>query len=164
MLKLPKSLQDHPSKDAIEAYFTGAVAPLHPEAPVLVTHRPFDKALHEALKVAFGTSHLLQGLELIETALNREERGLAMVRAKSGQAIAHRLSRLLIVANDGTTRFYRDVGAVLHHHGDRTWCLKVDITGHDLGRALTTKGGPAKALLVDDKDAVSMMLARLVSK
>lgn len=161
MQKLPKSLNDHPRLARLEAYFSTALAPLYPDARVQVAHVPLDPALKEALAIAFGTRHLLQGLELITTALDREEKGLAAARAKAGAPRPQRVSRLLILASDGTTRFYRDAASLITRHEDRLATLRVDATGDELGRAFTAKGGAAKALLVDDKDALGLALSRL---
>jgi hypothetical protein len=164
MLKLPKTLLEHPRREAIEAFFSASVAPLFPEARSRVTLRPFDQPLREALKAAFGMRHLIQGLELIETVLDREEKGLALVRQKTGQPESQRLSRLVILAADGTPRFYRDADRLLERHKSRVWGVKVDATGEELGRGATPKGGSAKALMIDDKDALVLALARLVDR
>jgi hypothetical protein len=88
-------------------------------------------------------------------------KGIAAVRAKTGAPAAQRLSRLLILASDGTPRFYHDADSLLAKHSDRLWAVKVDATGEVLGRALTQKGGRALALMIDDKDAICLALSRL---
>ena len=77
---------------------------------------PLNPALQSALKVVFGTGHLIQGLELITKHMEREAKGLKAVQEKSGQAPAQRLSRLLLLASDGSDRFYRDAASLLHKH------------------------------------------------
>lgn len=163
MLKLPKNIQELPNLAALEAYFTMREAPL-PGQKVVVSKWPLNAALEAALKVALGTGHLIQGLELIAKDLDREAKGIKAVQEKSGQPPAQRLSRLVLLANDGADRFYHDAASMLGRNADRAWGCLIDATAADLGKAFTAKGGPAKALMINDKTALGLFLTTLAQK
>jgi hypothetical protein len=164
MLKLPKSLDRHPKREALLRFFTATEGPLHPEHPAPVTVTPWTDPLRAALEAARGMGRLVQGMELIDERLESEERGLAKVRAQSATPAGERLSRLLILANDGSPRFYRQAHRLLGRHASRLWAIKIDATGDALGAALTPKGGKALALLIDDKDALGLALSVLADQ
>jgi hypothetical protein len=161
MLKLPKQLAPHPKAEALTARFDETARPVRDGSPVLVSHWALDDALARALKAALGTGHLVQGLEAIAQQLDREKKGLDAVREKTGDAPAGRLSRLLLLASDGSERFYREAEAVLARHGDRLWGCRVEADAARLGEAFTPKGRPTKALLIDDKQALTLALLAL---
>lgn len=164
MLKLPKSLAAHPKLELLEAYFRKGEGPLiqgGAGAMVLVSRWPLEAALQSALRAARGTGHLMQGLELIEETLDREGKGLKAAQAKAAQPSGQRLSRLLLLADDGAPRFYRDSASLLVRHADRLHGVVVAASAETLGREFTAKGGATKALLIDDKDALGLALSTL---
>ena len=71
-----------------------------------------------------------------------------------------RMSRLLLISNDGSPRFYREVESLLNKHGDRVWCCRLTATAEELG-SLTIKGTAAKALLIEDRKALAVFLGNL---
>ena len=163
MLRLPKNVQNHPHLAQLEAHFSDSVRPIKPDSAVLVSHWAFDATLRATLKIVYGTGHLIQGLELITETLNKEQRGLRAAQEKAGLPPPQRMSRLMLLSNDGTDRFYKDAETLLRHHGDRLWACVVDVGAAELGLAFTPKGNPAKALMIDDRDALGLFLASLVS-
>ncbi len=164
MLKLPKNVAELPNLAAVETYFAKGSTLISPHHEVRGSQLALDDALTHALKVALGTGHLVQGLELIAKDLDREAKGIKAVQEKSGQAPAGRLSRLIFLANDGSERFLREAAGMLGRHADRAWGCLIKASSDELGRSFTTKGGPAKALMIDDKAALGMFLTALAQK
>lgn len=160
MLKLPKSLVSHPKHEALTAFLAKNARPLRDGGVpgVEAVFVPLDEGLRSALRVALGTRHLTQGLEAMGETLEKEAKGLRLVQEKTGQAPAQRASRLLILANDGSERFYRDAERLLAKHGDRLMAMVADATSELLG-AFTAKGNAAKALMIDDRDALALFLS-----
>ncbi len=161
MLRLPKDLADNPRKDVIEAWFTASEAPLRDGGAAKASHWQFDERIVAAIKRSCRPGTLVQGLEEIRKTLDRELKGLDELRKKTGREQQPRLSRLLVLANDGSDRFYRDVESLLARHGARTWACVVDASSEALGKALAAKGGPAKALMIADRKALAGFLAAL---
>jgi hypothetical protein len=152
MLRLPKNVASHALAPKLEARFTQSAAPMRDGSTLVVSHWAFDAALRELLKVAFAAQHLVQGLELIDRMLAREQKGLAATSPNP------RLSRLVFLANDGSDRFYRDAERLLAQHAERVWGVLVAATGEELGRAFTTKGQIARALMIDDRVTLEQAL------
>src|SRR4029453_14968822 len=75
---------------------------------------------------------------------------------------AARVSRLLIVSDDGSERFSRQVGLVLHQHGRRLLALRLRFDAGHLGAMLFGNGRTAKAVCVSHKAAVASVLLALV--
>lgn len=157
-LNLPKNLKDHPRLEEITQRFTDAMDPLWPGGKILVARWAFDSVLREALRLPFGKSHLVQGLELITSNLANEQKGLKM--AKHAVPPTPRMSRLLLLTQDGSERFYRDAESLLVKHGDRLAACVLAVDSAELGSHVGAKG-PVKALLIDDKTVLGEFLASL---
>ncbi len=158
MLKLPKSEMSAEQTAAVEAYLQRDVRPIW-EAGGAVSFVAFDPVLQEALKSTLRTGCLSQGLESIAKLLDDEKKGLVAVQSRTGQVPPERMSRLLLVTNDGSERFYRQVASLLSAHVGRLWSLRVETTSESLGILLAR--GPAKAILINDKKALAGFLTAL---
>jgi hypothetical protein len=101
-------------------------------------------------------------LEKIEGLLDAEKKGIDAVNLKTGTPAAQRLSRLLIIANDGAERFFRSCEKVAVKHADRLLLLQLDIPSLILEEKLFGNGREIKALLVSDRDAVTKVLLSLI--
>lgn len=163
MLKFPKNELSDAHLDVLKSYFADNEKLLRPGSAVAITHAPFDEAHRQALAAVLSTGHIIQGMELIAKTLDRELKGLKSVQEKTGQPPANRLSRLLLIANDGSERFYRDAEAILTKHGERTWACQIDTTAEELGKVSTLKGNPAKTLLINDRKALVLYLEALAT-
>lgn len=160
MLKLPKTLADHPRLDLIEQLFTDAMDPLWPGGKLRVPRWAFDSLLREALGLVAGSDHLVQGLEKISEKLAAEQKGLNAVKAKHSVPPSPRMSRLLLLAQDGSERFFHDSESLIHKHSDRLQGCVLAVDSDELGRLIQAKG-PVKALLIDDKTTLGHFLSRL---
>lgn len=163
MLKLPKNTVKHPLVGTIEAAFTQKIAPLRPQGTALASFWSLDKALSYALKQAGAAEGFVQGLDQIERLLVKEAHGILLLRKKTGQPEVSRLSRLLLLSNDGSERFYHKVDSILKAHGTRTWAVVIDTTAETLGKLALPMGTPVKGLLLADRTALELFLANLVS-
>jgi len=161
MLKLPRTALPPAELERVEAYFQADVRPVCEASATLVSYQPFDAAIQESLKITARTGCFTQGLEAIERLLDAEKKGLTEVQKRTGQAPAQRMSRLLFISNDGSERFYRQVGALMVAHGNRIWACRLDGSSEDLGGLLAMRKSPAKALLINDKKALALFLTSL---
>ena len=161
MLKLPKNVIAHPRAAAIETLFSTNMRELWHDGGIAVPVWSFGQSMQKALGLAYNEKHLVQGLDSIEEALERELKGLKAVQVKQDQAKNQRLSRLLLLSNDGSERFYRQASSILSRHEDRTLGCIIDATSDELGRAFTRKANPAKALIINDRKALEIFLIAL---
>jgi len=165
LLKLPKDITVDSQIAFLTSYFSANLIPLRPDhsSGPFVSQLAFDAPLQSALQMAMSAGHLVQGLEQAGKVLDREHKGLAIAQAKSPQPTASRMSRLLLLSNDGSSRFYRDAEDLLHRHQSRLWICLLDASADELGRLYSKKGKPTKALLIDDRATLGACLQKLAA-
>lgn len=120
-------------------------------------------ALERALASAFSASRIVRGLDGATRALQAEERGLRLVDEKTGAARGQRVSRLVVVTDDGAERFYRNVESLLRKHAPRVLGLRLATDAPTLGQLLFGSDQVARLLLVEHKDAVGGVLLGLAA-
>jgi len=69
-----------------------------------------------------------------------------------------RVSRLLVMADDGAERFYRQVERLLLRHGPRVLAVRLEVDADTLGEMVFGPGRRARLLLLAHKEAVSGVL------
>jgi len=159
MLKLPRQLEIDPRRESVEAALARDVRPLWEKGSLGVSHFEYLPSLEKALRASMGARQLERGLEHIEKLLGNEEHGLAAAREKQGAPLANRVSRLLVLADGGSERFYRSCEAVLRRHADRVLGLRITVASETLSQSLFGSSDElVKALLVSDRDAVTNVL------
>jgi hypothetical protein len=120
--------------------------------------------LTAALRNAHRDGRVVRSLENAEHALAAEERGMEMADRKSGVPRGIRVSRLLLLADDGAERFYRQVEALLKRHGRRVLAVLLDIDEDGLGKLLFGPGSVARLLMLEHKQAVAAVLLALAGQ
>ena len=161
MLKLPKDLNGHPKSDALIAYLSAKTRPLLEGKSTQGSLVAFDAKLKAALALPLVQAHLVQGLEQLGKILDREKKGLDAVRQAKNEAPVARLSRLLLLSNDGSERFYHDVASLAGRHAERVAVLVVETDAGTLGSSFAQKGQPAKAFMIADRKALGEFLKQL---
>lgn len=155
---LPRSIESHENYNLIKSFVENNQQPLWPGSTFSAVDASISKEFFEILRQAKVKNILSRGLEIIERKLETEKKGLEMADQKSGTSRTRRISRLLILSNDGAERFYRKAGALLRLHGDRVLAIKLDIDSAALGKQLFGEGKTAKMLLLDHKQSVTEAL------
>lgn len=161
MPKLPRLLESDPHLAAVEAALAREVKPLWSEGEVGVAHVAFTPALEQALVLAKLGKHVERGFEQIADQLDNEKAGIDAVREREGQSGADRISRLLLLANDGAERLYRHSETLVRNHGERVLAIRVDVPAARLAEKLYGAGKLVKVLLVTDRDATARVLLSL---
>jgi hypothetical protein len=161
-LRLPKLVEANPRAQELLRILTAHARLLWLEGNIQVPMVAFSPALAEALRTAHRAGQLVRSLEGAERRLAAEDRGLSLVDQQSGVLRGARVSRLLVLADDGTERFYRQVEKLLRQQGLRVLALRLDVKAETLGQMLFGPGRRALLLLLDHKEAVSAVLLALV--
>jgi len=161
-LRLPKSVEANPRAKAHLNVLMDRAGPLWPRGKIRVPAVAFSPALAEVLRGAYRSGRLVRGLEGAERRLAAEDRGLGRVDRRSGVLRGARVSRLLLLADDGAERFYRQVERLLDRQGPRVLALRLNVKAATLGQVLFGPGGRALLLLLDHKEAVGAALLALV--
>lgn len=164
MTKLPKGLKDHPLETIIGHWLNTDLKPLRSDGilqvPILIWSSKVEAALSKVLK----GGHLVQGLDQIDREMRKELHGLKQVAQKTGNQVPDRLSRLLILANDGAERFYHNAESLLLAHKDRMSGCIAAADSAALGKAFSKKNQPLKALLISDRKALEAFLIQIFTE
>jgi hypothetical protein len=152
MLKLPKDVVADPRHDAVVNLLASHAGVLWEGGRNQVATLPLTDALCGALRGALVAGQACQGLELITEKLAGEQKGLDAVSKKNPESPQNaRASRILFLANDGSTRFYRDCEALLSRYPQRLLACRLDVTGEVLGNAILGGSKLVRSVLVFDK-------------
>ena len=163
MLKLPKDLVADPRHDAVSSLLTTHAGPLWEGGRNLVATLPMTAALVAELRAALAAGLAFQGLELITDKLAGEQKGLDAARQKAPDSPQNaRASRILFLAHDGSTRFYRDADALLSRYPHRLLACRLEVPGEALGEALLGVAKLVRSVLVVDKRLAAKALLALL--
>jgi len=162
-IRLPKPLASDPCAAELERRLVASALPLWSGGTHPVPRSPLGPRLVAALRRARMQGRMVRGLEAAEQTLAAEKRGLDQADARSGRTRPARVSRLLLVAEDGADRFYRRVETLLRRHGDRTLAVQVTADAAALGGCVYGEGRRARLLLLEHKEAVSEALLALAT-
>ena len=162
MLKLPREVEADPRHDTVVRLLTHDLRPLWEKGTIKVPYISYTPVLEKALDEALYNRHLERGLEKIETLLRGEKKGLTELREKQGQEPANRASRLLIIPDECTERFYRNCDTILFNNSDRVLGLRVNVPYTTFAQQIFGQGALVKALLVSDRKATAHVLFSLV--
>ncbi len=159
--KLPRQIEsEHPDNNLLavlqsrtrKLWEGGAL-----DAPVL----DFTAPLKNALIAAHRRGRIVRGLEAAAATLDQEGRGLDMLKLHAAQG--QRVSRLALLADDGSNNFYRNVDQLLEKHAPRVLGCVVEADSFSLGRLLFGPETAAKLVLVSHKDDVARLLLALMT-
>ena len=154
-LRLPRSLAAEPLAAQLPEEIRRRGEPLWEGAALSVATASFAGELRATIEAARSAGRLVRGLASAGKALDAEARGQALADQKSGDARGVRVSRLLLLSNDGAERFYRQVESLLREHGERALAFRLDVDAETLGSALFGDGAMARLLLLEHKSSVA---------
>jgi hypothetical protein len=158
---LPRELERDPSCADIRRRLGAECAALWPGAPGRVPVLALGAPLASALETAHRLRQVVLGLDEATAVLEREGHGLVALEARDGTAPSQRVSRLLLVADDGAERFYRRVARLTADHAPRLLTCRLAAASRCVGEAVVGRRVPVKAVLVVHKQAVADLLRAL---
>jgi hypothetical protein len=163
-LKLPKDVAADPRHDAVWTLLAANTTPLWEGASLRVPTLPLNQGLANECRQAVADRLAIPGLEAISKVLASEQKGLDALIAKAPSVPQNpRVSRLLLMSNGGSKRFYRDCEAMLAKYDQRVIGCLLEVTGNHLGSVIFGKPKLVHAVLFVDKKAVARALLALVS-
>jgi hypothetical protein len=122
---------------------------------------PLSKALRRALGDPAIRPFLVRGLETAAETLAAEERGLAAQPGIDVRPPGERVSRLLLVSEDGAERLYRQVERLAVAHAPRVLAGVVASDAATLGALLFGREASVKVVLTAHKRATAAVLFAL---
>lgn len=163
-LRLPKLVEADPRGAALLRGLDRHAVRLWRESELRVPTARLDAELSAVLRSARSAGRVVRGLDAAETTLASEERGLEMADRRARGPRGARVSRLLLLADDGAERFYRQVGSLLHRHRGRVLAVRLDVAAEALGALLFGPGRRARLLMLERKDAVAAALLAIADQ
>ena len=160
-LRLPKLVEGEVDSQRLLQSMSDTAVLLWPGGRLRVPQATVAEPAVASLKLAQRRGQLLQGLESAQHKLAAEQRGMSMADRRQGVARGERVSRLLLLANDGAERFYRQVERLLHDHGPRLLVIKLEVDSGKLGHGLLGEDRMPRLLLLHHKQAVAAVLLDL---
>ena len=156
-LRLPKLVDADPRGTALLQSLIEHAQPIRAGSEISVPVARFD-GIESALQSAHRAGRVVRGLEAAERTLAAEERGLRLADQSSGVKRGSRVSRLLLLARDGSDGFYRQVENLLRRHGPRVLAIRLDVDAAGLGTPLFGAGRTTRLLMIQHKEAVVAVL------
>ncbi len=155
-MKLPKAIV----KEGVEAEVIDALEKesfqICIDPDISIPSLELNPELRKYLFYAKSMGEMVVSYESIEKELAAERKGLQNVGNQSD-----RISRLLIVTNDGSPRFYKELKFLQHKQGQRVLICRLDIDSLKMGEILNKPGVPIKAILINRKSSVVNVLKAL---
>jgi hypothetical protein len=163
-LRLPKSVESDPRGPHLLRNLTTHTRLLWQGSEIVIPVARITLELAEALRSVYSAGRVVRSLENAQRKLAAEERGLQMADRQIGVPRGVRVSRLLLLADDGAERFYRQIEALLRRHGPRVLAVRFEIDENGLGELLFGPGRIARLLMLEHKQAVSSVLLAMVGQ
>jgi hypothetical protein len=162
-IRLPRELEADGAAEAIRQALVARIVELLPGGDLSVPMITMGDHLKKVLQRAKLNGQILWGLEAISHKLMAEKRGLDNLQRKRDLPSGERVSRLLLMSNDGAQRFYRQIEHLLRLHGPRILGCMLDMDGNVLGSLITGKERQIKVIMAEHKGVVSEILRTLLT-
>jgi hypothetical protein len=156
-MKLPKQLKiDNIEEQVLEALQKNSI-PLYENSEMQIPLLKLTPELRQQIFYAKSLDELIFGYETIAKELAGELKGLQNVNNQSD-----RISRLLIISNDGSKRFYREFEFLLNKHGERILLCRLDVDSELMGYILGLGQKQVKAIMINRKNSVVNILKAII--
>ncbi len=164
VMRFPRQLEAEYGPDVIRSALAERTVKLWPGGDLYVPLVSVDESLVKTLQAAMLKGNLRYGFEVVSNKLKNEKAGIENVRERSDAPHGERVSRLVLLSNDGAERFYRHVEQLLASHAPRLLGCVLDADSAILGKLLTGKDRQIKLAMAEHKDAVSEILRAILRK
>jgi len=161
LFRLPKQLETDPRGEEILKRLNARAQVLWSGGTLEVPSVELSQGLADVLQKACSAGQIIRGYEGTLKNLEKEQQGLVMADQKTGVQRGVRISRLIILSNDGSERFYRGVESLLRRHGPRVLAVRLETDSFRLGELLYGKGRMARLIMIDHKNHVAAVLLSL---
>jgi hypothetical protein len=161
-LRLPRLVESDPRGQQLLHILTTQTRPLWQGSELKVPVATLSPELAAALRNVLSAGQVVRSLEEAERTLDAEERGLHLVDRRSDIPRGVRISRLLLLADDGAERFYRQVERLLCRHGHRVLAVRLEVDADTLGESIFGPKHLVRLLMLDHKKAVCEALLSMI--
>ena len=156
-MKLPRQLEDEGLESDIRAALERESIALYSNSDMYIPVLKLNLELRKHIFYSKSAGALIFGFEAIEEYLANELQGL-----QKADNLSDRVSRLLIVTNDGSHRFYRGLEFLQKRQGKRVLLCRLEVDSELMGNILGFEGKQVKAVLLNRKRSVMNVLKSLL--
>ena len=156
-MNLPKQLEAEGVASDVRAALQAESVELYCASAIYIPVLKLTPQLRTNIFHAKSVGELIVGYEAIAKALANELRGLQKI-----DSLGDRVSRLLLVTNDGSQRFYGEIAFLQKRQGARVLICRLDVDSLLMGNVLGFKDQIVKAVLLNKKKAVIHVLKGLL--
>ena len=156
-MKLPKQLEKEGVESDVRAALKEERIELYKASNIYIPVLKLTRKLRTNIFHAKSLGELVIGYAAIAKALANELRGLQKI-----DSLSDRVSRLLLVTNDGSPRFYREFAFLQKRQGPRILICRLDVDSVLMGDILGLKDQVVKAVLLNKKKSVVNVLKSLL--
>ena len=156
-MKLPKQLGKEDLEEGVQAALENESIELCSDSGIYIPVLQLNPELRKQIFYAKFQGELIVGSRDIEKSLKNELHGLKKVNN-----LSDRVSRVLLVTNDGSPRFYRQLEFLHKEQGGRVLICRLDIDSVLMGNILELKEKQVKAVLLNRKESVVNVLKSLL--
>jgi len=156
-MKLPKQLGKEDLEEGVQAVLENESIELCSDSNIYIPVLKLNPELRKQIFYAKFQDELIVGSRDIEKFLKNELHGLKKVNN-----LSDRVSRVLLVTNDGSPRFYRQLEFLHKEQGGRVLICRLDIDSVLMGNILELKEKQVKAVLLNRKESVVNVLKSLL--
>lgn len=158
--KLPRQLVSDPKAEGLLEQLFSCTRKLNQESGFVIPVFELTDAFKKSLLTARRAGHAVRGFDNASEILLLERNGILKLNKQDGQG--NRISRLVLISNDGSDNFYNKVNNLLVKYSPRVLGSVIDADSYVLGSLLFGEGKIAKLILIDHKDAVSGVLLSII--
>jgi hypothetical protein len=156
-MNLPKQLEAEGVASDVRAALQAESVELYCASAIYIPVLKLTPQLRTNIFHAKSVGELIVGYEAIAKALANELRGLQKI-----DSLGDRVSRLLLVTNDGSQRFYGEIAFLQKRQGARVLICRLDVDSLLMGNVLGFKDQIVKAVLLNKKKTVIHVLKGLL--
>jgi len=156
-MKLPKEIVKEGLERQVEEALSRDCFEICNDSQLLIPSLEINEELRKNIFYAKSLGEMVISYESIEKELSAERKGLQHVGNNS-----ERISRLMIVSNDGSPRFYRELRFLQHKEGARLLICRLNVSALEMGDILALPGKPIKAILINRKTSVVNVLKAII--
>ncbi len=156
-MKLPKQLGQEEIESDVRAVLEKDSIELCSDSNIYIPVLKLNTELRKQIFYAKFIDELIIGYRDVEKTLENELHGLQNVKNKSD-----RVSRLLLVTNDGSPRFYKQLEFLHQNQGGRVLICRLDVDSLLMGNILELKNKQVKAVLLNRKKSVVNVLKSIL--
>jgi len=157
-IRLPRELEADGKAETILRVLEARTVQLWAGSDLSIPIITMGEPLKKAIRRAGLNGQVRWGLEAISDKLKEEEKGIANLREGRGLPTGDRVSRLLLISNDGAQRFYRHIERLLQTHAPRLFVCMTDMDGNELGSMITGMEKQIKVVMAEHKSVVAEIL------